>query len=100
MPHDKQKRDNVDYRQNLVTTLTGAQRQDGLTDRQSQSDFVSPHHSCSKPLAGNSSAETHRQKNSAEQAADKCTDGDMVTLITTVQQIMTSLQTAVCGLVM
>jgi hypothetical protein len=38
-------------------------------------------------------ADTHRQ-NTAEQAADKCTDGDMVTLITTDQQIMTGLQTA------
>jgi hypothetical protein len=41
-----------------------------------------------------SPTDTHRQKNTAEQAANKCTDGDMVTLITTVQQIMTGLQTA------
>jgi hypothetical protein len=39
-------------------------------------------------------ADTHLQKNTAEQAADKCTDTDVVTLITTVQQIMTGPQTA------
>jgi hypothetical protein len=38
--------------------------------------------------------DTHRQKNTAKKAADKCPDGDMVTLMTTVQQIMTGLQTA------
>jgi hypothetical protein len=37
-------------------------------------------------------ADTHRQKSTTEQAADKCTDGDMATLITAVQQIMTGLQ--------
>jgi hypothetical protein len=35
--------------------------------------------------------DTHHQKNIAEEAAEKCTDGDMVTLITTVQQVMTGL---------
>jgi len=38
--------------------------------------------------------DTHRQVNTAGQAPEKCTDGDMVILITTVQQIMTGLQTA------
>jgi hypothetical protein len=37
-------------------------------------------------------ADTHRHKNTAEQAADKWTDSEAVTLITTVQQIMTGLQ--------
>jgi hypothetical protein len=32
-----------------------------------------------------------------EQAPDKCTDSDMVTLITTVQQILTGLQRAYTG---
>jgi hypothetical protein len=49
---------------------------------------------CSKSRAGSPPADTHRQKNIAEQAPHKSTDGDMVTLITTVQQIMTCLQTA------
>jgi hypothetical protein len=39
-------------------------------------------------------ADIHLQKNIAEQAPEKCTDGDMATLITTVQQILTGLQTA------
>jgi hypothetical protein len=39
-------------------------------------------------------ADTHRQKNTAEQASHKCTDGDTVTLITSVQQIMAGVQTA------
>jgi hypothetical protein len=39
-------------------------------------------------------ADTHRQKNTAEQATDKWTDGGMVTLMTTVQQVMMGLQTA------
>jgi hypothetical protein len=39
-------------------------------------------------------ADIHHHKNTAEQAANKCTDGDTVTLITTVQQIMMGLQTA------
>jgi len=39
--------------------------------------------------------DTHRQKNTAaKKAANKCTDGEMFTLITTVQQIMTGVQTA------
>jgi len=38
---------------------------------------------------GTPPADTHHQK-----TADKCTDGDMVTLITAVQQIITGLQTA------
>jgi hypothetical protein len=38
-----------------------------------------------------STAHTHRQKNTAEQAADKSTDGDMATSITRVQQIMIAL---------
>jgi len=38
-------------------------------------------------------ADTNSQKNTSRQAADKCTDGDMVILMTTVQQIMTGLQT-------
>jgi hypothetical protein len=41
-----------------------------------------------------SATDTHRQKDTAEQGADKCTKGDMVTLITTVQFIVTGLQTA------
>jgi hypothetical protein len=41
-----------------------------------------------------STADTHHQKNNAKQAPEKCTNGNMVTLITTVQQIMTDLQTA------
>jgi hypothetical protein len=40
------------------------------------------------------STDTHCQKNTAKQAPEKCTDGDMVTLTTTVKQIMTGLQTA------
>jgi hypothetical protein len=39
-------------------------------------------------------ADTHRQKNTAEQAADKWTDGGTVTLMTTVQQVMMGLQTS------
>jgi hypothetical protein len=39
-------------------------------------------------------ADTHHQKHTAEQALEKCTDVDMITLMTTVQQIMTGLQTA------
>jgi hypothetical protein len=38
--------------------------------------------------------DTYHQKKTAEQAAYKCTDGDMVTLMTTGQQIVTDLQTA------
>jgi hypothetical protein len=37
--------------------------------------------------------DTRRQKNTAEQSTKKYTDGDMTTLISTVQQIMTGLQT-------
>jgi len=39
-------------------------------------------------------AHTHRQKNRAETAPENYTEGDMVMLITIVQQIMTGLQTA------
>jgi hypothetical protein len=39
-------------------------------------------------------ADTHRQKNTTEQNRDKCIEGDLVTLMTTVQQIMRDLQTA------
>jgi hypothetical protein len=38
--------------------------------------------------------DTHSQKNTAEQVPEKCTDSKMVTLITTVQKIMTRLQRA------
>jgi hypothetical protein len=38
--------------------------------------------------------DSHRQKDTAKQAPKKCTDGDLVTSITAVQQIMTCLQIA------
>jgi hypothetical protein len=47
-----------------------------------------------KSVLGTPPTDTKRQKDTTEKAADKCTNGDMGTLSTTVQQIMTSLQTA------
>jgi hypothetical protein len=44
-------------------------------------------------VLGTPPTDTHRQKDTAEKAADKCTDSDMGTLTTTVQQIMKGLQT-------
>jgi hypothetical protein len=45
-------------------------------------------------VLGTPPPDTKRQKDTAEKVTDKCTDGDMGTLTTTVQQIMTGLQTA------
>jgi len=61
------------------------------------SKTVSPGKSYARAVANHAlktpPADTHRQ-NTVDKTADKCADGDVVTLITTVQQIVTGLQTA------
>jgi hypothetical protein len=52
------------------------------------------HRKCNRPRARTSSNWYTSSEYHCRASARKCTDGDVVTLITTVQQIMTGLQTA------